>query len=137
MPARDKYHDTVVAALERDGWTISGQQVTFITSERQIVIDIAASRVSGENIILVEVKGFERSPVEELAIAMGKLAIYRYVLSELELSFPVWLAVPEAAFQGIFSQRIGKRMCEQFAVSLLVFSPERKEIIQWIPFAKS
>jgi len=34
MPAKDHYHDSVKRALIKDGWTIDGEQVAFIGSER-------------------------------------------------------------------------------------------------------
>ncbi len=30
MPAKDFYHDTVIHALNKDGWTITREQVSFI-----------------------------------------------------------------------------------------------------------
>jgi hypothetical protein len=30
MPAKDRYHDTVVHALQNDGWTILGEQVALL-----------------------------------------------------------------------------------------------------------
>lgn len=64
MPAKDHYHDAVKHALTKDGWNIDAEQVTFITADRQVVIDIQASKDNQGEIILVEVKGFERSPIE-------------------------------------------------------------------------
>src|SRR5690242_14837835 len=111
MPAIDRYHETVKRALMKDGWTIDAEQVTFITANRQVVIDIKASqRNQHEEIILVEVKGFERSPIEQLAIAIGKLQIYRFVLEELGINLKIWLAVPEVAHQGILTEKIGVNM---------------------------
>jgi hypothetical protein len=134
MPAKDHYHDNVKNALLKDGWTIDAEQVTFITANRQIVIDIKASRYGQqEEIILVEVKGFERSPIEQLAISIGKLQIYRFVLEELRREMTIRLAVPEYAYHGILTEKIGLKLRQQNNVDLLVFSPEREEIVQWIP----
>jgi hypothetical protein len=85
----------------------------------------------------VEVKGFERSPIEQLATAIGKLQIYRFILEALERRIPVWLAVPEAAYQGILTEQIGMAMRLQNEIDLVVFSPEREEIVRWIPYKKS
>jgi hypothetical protein len=137
LPAKDSYHDTVKHALLKDGWTIDAEQVTFILANRQCIIDIQASKSAQGEIVLVEVKGFERSPVEQLAIAICKLQIYRFVLSELGQDIPLWLAVPLLAYHGILTEQMGLAMREQSDIDLLVFSPEREEIIQWIPYEKS
>ena len=132
MPAKDHYHDAVRHALINDGWTIDGEQVAFIGSERQVVIDLQISK-EGHGIILVEVKGFQPSMVEVLANAMGKILIYRYILNELAQNLPVWLAVPEFAYQSILTEDMGITMRRQLGIDLVVFSVEREEIVKWIP----
>jgi hypothetical protein len=94
LPAKDRYHDTVKRALIKDGWTITAEQVTLIGVTRQVIIDIEASKGELGEIILVEVKGFERSPVEQLALAIGKLQIYRFMLDELGREIPLGLQFP-------------------------------------------
>lgn len=137
MPAKDHYHDAVKRALIKDGWAIDAEQVTFITADRQVIIDIQASKNYQGEIILVEVKGFERSPIEQLAVAIGKLQIYRFVLDDLGKDIPLWLAVPDFAYRGILTEKMGLVMRQQNEIDLLVFSPEREEITAWIPYAKS
>jgi hypothetical protein len=139
MPASDYYHDTVIRALEKDGWTIGDddEQVVFILDKRQVVIDIQARKTDSNAIILVEVKGFRPSPLQELAIAVGKILIYRFVLRELQEDAPLWLAVPESAYDGILAERMGKTMSRTAEFNLLVFSPQEEEIVKWIPYAPS
>jgi hypothetical protein len=137
MPAIDRYHDTVKHALIKDGWTIDAEQVTFITAGRQVVIDLKVSKNNRDEIILVEVKGFERSPIEQLATAIGKLQIYRFVIADLGQTIPLWLAVPDFAYEGILTEKMGLVMREQNEIDLVVFSPEREEIVEWIPYVKS
>jgi hypothetical protein len=134
VPAKDHYHDSVRRALIKDGWTIDGEQVAFIGSERQVVIDLQVSK-EGHGIILVEVKGFQPSMVEALANAIGKTLIYRYILNELAQNLPVWLAVPEFAYQSILTEGMGIAMRRQLGMDLVVFSVEREEIVKWIPHA--
>ncbi len=84
--------------------------------------------------ILVEIKGFENtsSPVEYLANATGKYALYRAVLDYLKIPLPLYMAVPDAAYHGILSEEIGKQTLQRSGVRLIVFDPEREEIVQWI-----
>jgi XisH protein len=58
MPAKDRYHDVVVRALQKDGWTILAEQVALSMPTRRVWIDIRASKNAGAIAILVEVKGF-------------------------------------------------------------------------------
>jgi hypothetical protein len=74
MSAKDYYHDTVVRALIKDGWTIRKEQFFVNFPGRRLWIDIQAVKEVDNRNILVEVKGFENnpSPIEYLASVIGK-----------------------------------------------------------------
>jgi hypothetical protein len=135
LPAKDRYHETVKRALVKDGWTITSEQVTLAVEDRYLWVDIEASKTTSGLIILVEVKELEEvpSPVEALANAIGKSLLYRTALSILEIDTLLYLAVTEAAYQGILSEAIGRLTIKRANVSLLVFSPEKEELVRWIP----
>ena len=135
MPAKDRYHDIVVRALRKDGWTIEAEQVKFVLVERRLWIDIRASNVSQNAAILVEVKGFENmpSPIDFLANAAGKFVLYQAALDYLRVTTPLYIAVPEAAYNGILSEQIGQQVIQKADIQLVIFNLEREEITQWIP----
>lgn len=135
MPAKDRYHDIVKRALNKDGWRITGEQITLAVEDRYLWVDIEASKTISGLLILVEVKELEEvpSPVEALANAIGKYLLYQTALSVLEVNIPLYLAVTAAAYQGILSEAIGRLAIKRANVSLLVFSPEKEEIVRWIP----
>lgn len=135
MPAKDYYHDVVVRALINDGWTITDEQVKIIVEDRNLFIDIEATKPTEGRIILVEVKELEHvlSPIEALAAAIGKYFIYRTALDDAGLATPLYLAVSNQSYTGILSEKIGILSLEQGKTSVLVFDPEQEEIIKWIP----
>lgn len=135
MPAKDRYHDTVVRALVKAGWSIVDEQVKVEIARRRLWIDIHAQQSDLQLAILVEVKGFENSPspIEELAKAVGQYLIYQTALSAVDIKFPLYLAVPQSAYQGILSEAIGQSIVKQIDMRLLIFDPIQEEIIQWIP----
>lgn len=134
MPAKDYYHDTVIHALRKAGWTLIKEQITIIVEDRRLWIDIRASGKAADLAVLIEVKGFERmpSPVEYLANAAGKYAMYRAVLNYLKIDLPLYMAVPVSAYRGILSEEIGIQTLKHNQIRLLVFDPEREEIVRWI-----
>jgi hypothetical protein len=135
MPAKDHYHHAVIQALENAGWTITAEQVGIVLEERRLWIDIRAMNQERNLAILVEVKGFENmpSPVDYLAHSIGKYVLYRSVLHFLDISTPLYMAVPVAAYNGILSEVIGQQTVTQSDVKLIVFDPVSEEIIEWIP----
>lgn len=135
MPAKDRYHDAVVRALIKSGWTITAEQIAVIIAERRLWIDIQAVKSSESLAIVVEVKGFENrpSPVQYLAEAVGKYVLYRAALDFIEITTPLYLAVPGVAYDGILSEEIGQQAIAKAGISLIVFDPIKEEITQWIP----
>ncbi len=135
MPAEDRYHPLVVRLLIKDGWRIVTEQYKLIVGDRRLWIDIQASKAEQSLMILVEIKGFETSPsaVSELGDAAGQYLLYQIALEAHGFSLPLYLAVPEAAYQGILSEELGKRMIARIGLKLLVFDPDQEVITRWIP----
>jgi hypothetical protein len=134
LPAEDRYHPTVIKALTKNGWKITGQQVSLKVSKRRLWVDIEATQANGTVIILIEVKGLEgRSLVNTLANAIGQYILYKAALKYLEIDTKqLFLAVPTAAHNGIFSEPLGKQVLIEADSKLLVFDPGTEEIVEWI-----
>jgi hypothetical protein len=134
MSNKDTYHDVVIRALIKDGWTITGQQVRAFVGRRRLWIDLEAVKGEQNLAILIEVKGFETSPsqVEELYGAVGQYAVYKVALMINNVDAPLYLAVPTTAHQGILSEQLGREVVKQVGIKLLVFDPEAEEIVQWL-----
>ena len=134
MPAKDHYHDAVIRALVKDGWTIIGEQVKVIVEDRNLFIDIEASRESDNQMALIEVKELDAvsSPIDALASAVGKYFLYRVALKDAGVTTPLYLAVSEAAYQGILREKIGQLSVQEGNISLIVFDPDREEILKWM-----
>jgi len=134
LPAKDRYHDTVIRALTKEGWQITSEQFPVIVEDRHLWIDIRAEREQEQLAILVEVKGFENSPspIEALANAAGKYSLYLAALEYADVSLPLYLAVPTQAYNGILSEKIGKQTLLRVGIRLIVFDPDVAEVVQWI-----
>lgn len=129
MPAKDRLHDTVVRA----GWNTE-EQPRILIGERFVWVDLRATNAEQDLIILIEIKGFEvPSQIDALASAMGKYVLYRAILEYTDDPTPLYLAVPVAVYEGILSEAAGEYVLRREEVKLIVFDPDRKEIVQWIP----
>lgn len=137
MPALDKFHQVVVRALEKEGWTVESPY-TLSYEERRVQIDIGAERLiaanKGTQRIAVEIKTFGSvSPVTDLADAIGQFAIYEDVLSELEPERMLYIAIPKYAFDTFFAERFGQYFLRKRLHHALVYDPGTGEITQWLP----
>lgn len=138
MPAKDLYHDTVVAALTADGWTVTDDQLYLGYGDRDLWADPGAERISvtaekQAERIAVEIKGFlNPSPVDDLQTAIGQFNMYCDVLAETESDRVLYLAISQRAWEGIFSEPLGQLMLERQRLRLIVFDVKTERIIKWI-----
>jgi hypothetical protein len=135
VPAKDRYHDVVVRALQKDGWTIVAEQIALSMPARRLWIDIRAQKEAQNALILVEVKGFETlaSAVAYLADAIGQCVLYQAILEYVGITDPLYMAVPAAAFAGILGEEIGRQAIRKAQIRVIVFDAEQEEIVRWIP----
>ena len=115
MPALDRDHQIVRRALEKDGWMVIDDPFVLGMGKRSFLMDFGAERLlvadKGMRQIAVEVKTFGGpSPIADLQQAYGQFGVYEEVLSATQPNRELYLAVPEEALNGIFSEEIGQVM---------------------------
>jgi XisH protein len=94
MPKLDQCHNQIVRALEKDGWRVDAKPRRLVHQERLVFIDIRARRqinASGQQILLAEIKCFpdrDRTTLE-VYIAFGQYIIYRALLAQEEIRWPL------------------------------------------------
>ncbi|HYT94899.1 MAG TPA: element excision factor XisH family protein [Gemmataceae bacterium] len=138
MPAKNRYHKQVVRALEKDGWTITHDPFHLKWGVRDLFVDLGAERLlaaeKDEQRIAVEIQSFlAESEVEDLQHAMGQFVTYRKVLAKTHPDRVLYMAVREATFSNVFEDPLGQLFLEDHFVRLLVFDPDREEVLRWIP----
>ena len=103
MPARDRYHDQVKAALVKDGWVITHDPLRLQWGAKDMYIDLGAEHLlaaeKDRRRIAVEVKSFgSLSEMEDLEQAIGQYIVYHDVLSQVEPERELFLAVHEEVY---------------------------------------
>jgi XisH protein len=137
MPAKDTFHDAVVAALIKDGWAITHDPYTLSFGTTNVYSDLGAERPiaaqRGNEKIALEIKSFlSDSAVRELEIGLGQFVLYRMLMRKVEPDRTLLLAIPESAFKSLFEEPAGQRVIQEVGLKLAVFDPDREEIVQWL-----
>jgi len=137
VPAKDIYHDTVKNALVKDGWTVTHDPLKLKWGKKDLFIDLGAEQLLGaekeESKIAVEIKSFVgRSDVADLENALGQYVLYHDILEEVSPERVLYLAIRDAIFQDLFEEPIGKLLLNKRRVKLIVFDPDKEEILRWI-----
>jgi hypothetical protein len=87
--AKDRFHDVVRTALEKEGWEITADPYEINVDDVDFEIDLAAEQLLaaelGERKIAVEIKSFiSPSNVSEFHTALGQFLNYRDALEKIE-----------------------------------------------------
>ena len=137
MPAKDIYHNNVITALEKDGWTITNDPLPLKIGERTLSVDMGTEKLfaaekQGRK-IAVRVKSFvSASPVHDLEQAVGQYILYEDILEQSEPERIIYLAIRTEVYAQIFSEPIGQILLENKRFKLIVFDSLKETIVRWI-----
>ncbi|GAB1540606.1 hypothetical protein NUACC21_32750 [Scytonema sp. NUACC21] len=137
MSAKDIFHDTVKAALQKDGWTITNDPLYLRLGDDQLRIDLGAERLIVANRdkeqIAVEVKSFlAPSVISEFHTALGQFLNYRAVLQLQQPQRKLYLAVPADIYRVFFRRDLPQLSIQTYQLKLIVFDQLAEVIVQWI-----
>jgi hypothetical protein len=138
MSARDKFHNAVKQALEKEGWIITHDPLRIEYGEEdKISIDLGAEQLLGaekaEQKIAVEVKSFlSDSAIFDFHLALGQFLNYRLVLEETEPERLLYLAVPIEAYDSFFYRDLPKASIKKYQIKLIIYDSRNKVIVKWI-----
>jgi hypothetical protein len=135
--AKDRFHDTVRTALEKEGWQITDDPFEIDVDDVDFEIDLAAERLfaaTRENEkIAVEVKSFiSPSNVSDFHTALGQFLNYRDALERIEPDRVLYLAVRATVYESFFQRRFIVAAVRRYQLRLIVYDIEREVIVQWL-----
>lgn len=138
MAQRDRYHRAVKNALVKDGWRITHDPYTVTRGRRNLFIDLGAEQFLAaerdDRKIAVEIKSFlGKSEMTDLHLAVGQYIDYLGALRHQDPGRQLILAVPNYAFDSIWSDEVGHDVLAVVHISMLVFDPLQEVIEKWLP----
>lgn len=138
MPARDRYHNSVKNALIKDGWKITHDPLRLKWGVKDMYVDLGAEQLvtaeKSEQKIAVEIKTFSgTSEVADIEQAIGQYFLYLAVINRTERERTLYIAIHEDVYFEIFEESLGQLLLEEYKIPLIVFDPEKEDILKWIP----
>lgn len=136
MAAKDRFHDAVKQALQKEEWVITADPLILKIDKVKFEIDLAAEKVfaaekAGQK-IAVEIKSFlNTSAVTDFHSALGQFLNYRLGLQMTEPDRTLYLAIPIDIFESFFQERFTQEAVRQYQVKLIVYEPIQEVIIEW------
>ncbi|MBW4551775.1 MAG: XisH family protein [Aphanocapsa sp. GSE-SYN-MK-11-07L] len=137
MAAKDRFHEAVRRALEKEEWVITDDPLKIEIGGTKFEIDLGAEQIlaaerAGEK-IAVEIKTFlGDSPVADYHTALGQFLNYRLALELSEPDRILYLAIPVAVHQAFFQREFAQLSVERYQIKQLIYNPVQEAIVQWI-----
>ena len=139
---KDFYHQHVVEALIKDGWTITHDPYYVPIGNRRGYIDlgaeksiIAAEKESENKLeqIAVEIKSFiSKSDLNDFEGALGKFQLYFFALEDLDPQRMLFLAIPVGFYNRFFNDTFFVRFIQRARLKILIYDEQTKTIDSWI-----
>ena len=138
MAAKDRFHDAVRAALEKEQWLITDDPLRLDVRGTKFEIDLGAQQmIAAERDtqrIAVEVKSFlSDSPLTDYHAALGQFLNYRLALEVSEPARDLYLAVPVFAYEAFFNKEFAQMSVERYEIKQIVYNPIEEVIVKWLP----
>ena len=134
---KDRFHDVVRAALEKEGWQITADPYEINVDDVDFEIDLAAEQLlaaTKENQkIAVEVKSFiSPSNVSDFHTALGQFLNYRDALLIVEPERQLYLAVRIPIYESFFQRRFIMAAIKRYQLRLIIYDVQQEVIVQWL-----
>lgn len=133
--ALDSCEPEIIRAFERAGWFVDDKPHHIALNNRDLFADLRLR--SGDNlreIVVIEVKCFNDpdDDLPEIYHATGQYLMYRLAMDTLgDQHIPLYLALPEAAYERFRFEPIFLMLFNQAGVKLVIVDLEREVIVQW------
>jgi hypothetical protein len=135
--ARDKFHQEVREALEKEGWYISDDPLSLKIGRIPVQIDLGAEKIigaerNGEK-IAIEIKTFGISSfISAFHDAVGQYIVYREALEEIDDKRVLYLAIPEDTYDEYGKEPLVQRVFINNRINVIVYEPNSKIITSWL-----
>jgi XisH protein len=135
--ARDRFHQVVRTALEKEGWQITDDPYEINVNDVDFEIDLAAEQLlaaTKENQkIAVEVKSFiGSSNTSDFHTALGQFLNYRDALEIVDPDRTLYLAVRNDVYDSFFQRRFIIATVKRYDLKLATYDVEQEVIVQWL-----
>ena len=137
MPAKDIYHDLVKTALQKEGWTITHDPYRLSSGGAELFIDLGAEKlIAAEKEgtkIAVEIKSFlSASKISDFYNALGQFLTYKIGLEAEEPERILYLAIPRAVNDELFSLKLIETAVKQYQIRSIVYEIGTGVITKWL-----
>ena len=135
--ARDRFHDVVRKALEKEGWQVTDDPYKIDIDDVNFEIDLAAERlvaaVKEDQKIAVEIKSFiSPSNVSDFHTTLGQFLNYRDALEIADPDRQLYLAVRAPIYNTFFQRQFIVAAVQRYRLRLVTYDVQQEVIVKWL-----
>jgi XisH protein len=137
MSRKDRFHQAVRKALEKEGWTITHDPLPLKVGTLRLQADLGAEKLiaaqKDNQKIAVEIKSFLRaSKITDFYQAFGQFLPYKVALKRVEPDRIIYLAIPDSTYEALFGEILIQDLLKEYPIKLIVYNSDKEEIQSWI-----
>ncbi len=137
MSRKDRFHEAVRNALEKEGWTITHDPLPLKVGNLRLQADLGAEKLiaaqKDNQKIAVEIKSFLRaSKITDFYQAFGQFLPYKVALKRVEPERIIYLAIPDSTYEALFGELLIQDLLVEYPVKLIIYNSDKEEIKSWI-----
>ncbi|MGI0480849.1 XisH family protein [Geminocystis sp. CENA526] len=137
MSAKDRFHQVLKNALEKDKWIITHDPLRLKFGNVNFQIDLGAEKIiaaeKDKQKIAIEIKSFlNPSAINDFYSALGQFLSYRIALESFEPERTLYLAIPFDTYKTFFQFEFTQIAINKYQIPLIIYDPISEVIIEWI-----
>ncbi|MGB7340129.1 MAG: element excision factor XisH family protein [Phototrophicaceae bacterium] len=140
MPATDRNHQAVIRSLSKSGWSVIKEHYSLAVGEtaddlRRLYIDLAVQSQE-DQIVLIEIKLIDQSPVHQFMMLVGQYLVYRSALDYLGQDTPLYVALSSVDYTTMVKHPLGQQVMNETLrrpIPMVIYDATQEEILRWIP----
>lgn len=137
MSAKDRFHQVLKNALEKDKWMITHDPLRLKFGNVNFQIDLGAENIiaaeKDKQKIAIEIKSFlNPSAINDFYSALGQFLSYRIALENFEPERTLYLAIPFDTYKTFFQFEFTQIAINKYQIPLIIYDPISEVIIEWI-----
>lgn len=137
MPKKDKFHETVKIALEKELWHITNDPLFVPTKGgNNFFIDLGAERFIGAEkdgeSIAVEIKSFSgNSPMYSFYEILGQFLVYKIALREQTKTWALFIAISDIGYKKLVESPVLNQAIQEYQLKFIIINPTTKTVVEW------
>jgi hypothetical protein len=137
MAQKDKIHESVVIALEKEGWLVTNDPLIIQSGGTTFKMDLGAEKfilaTKNTEQIAIEIKSLTKiSLIYDFYEIFGQYIFYRDALNDEQINRVLYLAISNISWKRIQKKPFLLKRIAQYEINIVIVDTNFQSILKWI-----